>query len=157
MASASQDERHPSRRDVFEGSVSGALDRPFIPRLRSDSRPNGRLASSLEAFRQEEGRDLRKRRLQALWKKIPHNGNAEGHDISQSPLSSIAVKEHGPLDRDRAEKLARMYEDELMRRCLEAAGDEGSSEAVTWMEFKNYAFEKEAGMYCTINLHDIVI
>ncbi len=42
------------------------------------------------------------------------------------------------------EKLARMYEDELMRHCQE---DVGSSKGVTWTEFKNYAFAKEAGMF----------
>lgn len=145
MASVSQDERHPSRRDVFEGSISGAQDRPFIPRLRSDPTFNGRLESSLEAFRQAEGRELRKKRLLSLWKKLPHNGNAEGHDISQSPLGSIPVKEHDSLDRDTAEKLARMYEDELMRRC-QGMDDAGPSQAVTWTEFKNYAFAKESGV-----------
>ncbi|KLO18028.1 mitochondrial carrier [Schizopora paradoxa] len=146
MASVSQDERNPSRRDVFEGSISGAQDRPFIPRLRSDPTFNGRLEPSLEAFRQAEGRELRKKRLLSLWKKLPHNGNAEGHDISQSPLGSIPVKEHDSLDRDRAEKLARMYEDELMSRC-QGTGDAGPSQAVTWTEFKNYAFAKESELW----------
>ena len=146
MASVPRDERHPSRRDVFEGSISGAQDRPFIPRLRSDPTFNGRLESSLEEFRQAEGRELRKKRLLSLWKKLPHNGNEEGHDISQSPLGSIPVKELDTLDRDRAEKLARMYEDELMRRC-QGTGDAGPSQAVTWTEFKNYAFAKESGVF----------
>ena len=146
MASRAQNEG-PSRRDFYEGTISGALDRPFIPRLRNDPKPSGRLAPSLEAFRREEGRDLRKRRLQALWKKIPHNGNSTGRDVSNSALASISVTDLDALDLERAEKLAKMYEDELMRGCMEAAGDEGSSSAVTWKEFKEYAFAKEEGVF----------
>lgn len=133
----------PSGRDIFEASYSGAQERPFIPRLRSDHYSYHPLARSLQQFRQEEGEENRDKRLHTLWKKLPHKGN----HISTKEIeaSSVPVIEHAALTKERAETLTKIYEDELVRRCAEE--EEDPSSPVTWKDFKKYAEEKEAGGY----------
>lgn len=148
-----QQRPRPSGREIFEGALSGALDRPFIPRLRSDPPTTSflPLARSLEAFRHEEGLDNREKRLHAVWKRIPHPRGSHHHTHSHArpdkldgvPSSWIPANEDASLTREKAERLTAMYHDELMKEC---ALEEGNTlEPVTWREFKAYADYKEAG------------
>ena len=145
----------PSGREIFDGALSGALDRPFVPRLRSDppSTSFRLLARSLEDFRQEEGPENREKRLHAVWKRIPHprkahhsppHQHAGNGDLDAVPSSWVPPGENASLTREKAEKLTAMYHDELLKEC---ALEEGNTlEPVTWGEFKKYADYKEAGV-----------
>ncbi len=52
------------KRAVYDGSISGAQDRPYIPHLRSDPPSFHPLPRSLAEFRNQEGREYRKARLE---------------------------------------------------------------------------------------------
>lgn len=139
-------EEPPSRRDIFEASLSGAQERPWIPRLRSDQPlPYHPLPRSLERFREEEGLENRDKRLQEVWKKLPHKAQPHHDQVS---IDTMPIVEHAALTKDRAEKLTRMYEDELLMRVAEEEGSTPSE--VNWDDFKRYAEEKEAGMYYSL-------
>ncbi|KAJ6539946.1 mitochondrial carrier [Mycena sp. CBHHK59/15] len=138
-----QDKDHTqSGREIFEASDSGTEDRPFIPKLRSDSSPR-RPSRSLSEFRAEEGREYRKQRLQELWKQLPvlHHGSS-----SSKKSSNVAVDNAG-LTPETAQRLINMYEDELLRKC----GGHGSSTSpmggIGWNEFREYAEAKETELW----------
>ena len=57
------------KRDIFEGSSSGAQPHPYVPRFRSDPEPYRPLERSLEEYRAKEGEEAREMRLRALWRK----------------------------------------------------------------------------------------
>ena len=147
MGSPNQGKRPPGR-DIFEGSFSGAQDRPFIPRLRSDSSPYHPLPRSLEDFRQKEGVENRDKRLHSLWCKVCHRGNSS---IKESDPSPDVPLESLSLTRERAVRLTEIYEDEL-RKCTESDSD--PSAPISWEEFKKYAERKEAGMFYACTLVD---
>ncbi|KAI5124933.1 hypothetical protein M0805_007360 [Coniferiporia weirii] len=135
----------PSGRDIFEGSLSGAQDRPFIPRLRSDPSSYHPLPRSLDEFRNEEGSENREGRLHALWRKIPHphRGN---HALKRESASDwVPATGHASLTPERAEGLRRMYHDELLRKC--ALEESDPSGPITWKDFKKYAENKEAELW----------
>ena len=139
MGGMSEEER-PSRRDLFEASLSGAQERPWFPRLRSDPPlPHHPPPRSLDRFREEEGEENREKRLQELWKKLPHKTKPH---TPQTAVESVPVTEHASLTKDRAEKLTRMYEEELVRRVSE---EDGGASELSWKDFKKYAEEKETG------------
>lgn len=129
----------PCGRDIYEGSLSGAQDRPFIPRLRSDPPSFHPLSRTLEDFRSSEGQDEREQRLRALFKKLPrrrkHAGNTR--PAGAVPSSSTEILS---LTKEKAERLTEIYEEELRKRCAEE-----SVETISWSEFKRYADNKEAG------------
>ena len=132
-------QERPSGRDIYEASLSGAQDRPFIPRLRSDPSPYHPLARSLEDFRQEEGLDERERRLHKLWTRITH---LHKHlppfvsPFSSTTASTASSANDATLSPERADELGRIYQDELMRRCAEEDGKPFGP--VTWKDFRKY-------------------
>ena len=135
------DEQRPSGRAVFEACLSGAQERPLIPRLRSDNVRYGVLPHSLEEFRQAEGYETREKRLHDLWKKIKHRGfHLHPTDL---PGKHIHLHEHGSLTTERAKRLEEAYEFELVQKCGEE--NHNGSRALHWREFKRYAEAKEAG------------
>ncbi|KAH9966105.1 mitochondrial carrier [Russula dissimulans] len=133
----------PSRRAVYDGSLSGAQDRPYIPHLRSDPpsyRPRPR---TLAEFRAQEGREYRKARLRALWKQLlaalDWDADAEHADVASSPVVGTSASGTA-LTPEGARQMRKMYERELMGRCK-------SSGHVEWKEFKKYAEEKETELW----------
>lgn len=132
--SGSSDWSLPHRRDVFEGSFSGAQTRPFVPRLRSDPSPWHPLPRSLAEYREKEGKEKREARLRALWRRLPTRRTTLEHDGAW-----IHVNQPG-MNSERAERLRDMYEDELMRRCTP-----GGTTSIDWKDFLEYADKKEAG------------
>ena len=123
----------------------------FSSRLSSDSiRPTERSTSdlpqqthprSLEEFRKSEGRENRKRRLQALWNRLPPLPQPRGctsNDSAPKPLGP------GGLTYERAESIRAMYDDELLVRCR-GSKDRSGTQRVKWDEFKEYAQAKEVG------------
>ncbi|KAA1466367.1 mitochondrial carrier [Dentipellis sp. KUC8613] len=133
----------PSRRDVFEATFSGAQDRPYIPRLRSDPPIyHHPITHSLAEFRQSEGRENRKARLRELWHKLPQVA-AQYADVdvpSESALGKGQV-----LTQEKAKKMRAIYTQELMGQCTND-GTKVSTD-IGWKEFKEYAEAKEVELW----------
>lgn len=93
---------------------------------------------SLEEFRKSEGRENRKRRLQALWIRLPPLPQPTGYTSNASVPKPLEPK---GLTYEKAESIRAMYDDELLVRCR------GSKERgkVKWDEFEEYAEAKEVG------------
>ncbi|KAJ7700148.1 mitochondrial carrier domain-containing protein [Mycena rosella] len=113
-------------REIFEASDSGAEDRPFIPKLRSDTLPR-RPPRTLSEFREEEGRDNRKARLKALWKQLP----VLHHDAAKQA----------------AQRLITMYDKELLRKCGGHSSSTSPMGRIPWKEFREYAEAKETELW----------
>ncbi|KAF8505614.1 mitochondrial carrier [Russula emetica] len=125
------------RRLVYDGSISGAQDRPYVPHLRSDLPSYHPLPRSLAEFRAQEGREYRKARLRALWKQLlaAVDSDAAGSDVPTYPMGNSTV-----LTPESARQMRKTYERELMGRCK-------SSGHIEWKEFKKYAEDKEAELW----------
>lgn len=136
-----------SRRLVYDGSISGAQDRPDIPHLRSDSPSYHPLPRSLAEFRAQEGREYRKARLRALWKQLlaAIESDAIKDAGSDAPTYPVGVGNSTALTPESARQMRKTYERELMGRCK-------SSGHIGWKEFKKYAEDKEAGQSLSRNL-----
>ncbi|RDB22471.1 Calcium-binding mitochondrial carrier SAL1 [Hypsizygus marmoreus] len=128
-------------RDVYDASLSGAIQRPPIPRLRSDPPLSSRAPHTLQDFRDSEGRENRKRRLQELWKRLP---NPTHHDHERH-VKGDANDDDG-LTHEKAKQLRAIYDDELMGHC--GANSSGSRPTqIGWREFKEYAEAKEVELW----------
>src|SRR5712671_4485403 len=136
-----------SKRAVYDGSLSGAQDRPYIPHLRSDPPSYRSLPRTLAEFRAQEGHEYRKARLHALWKQLlvaldwdddaSHADSNLNSGVTSYPVVGTSVSGTA-LTPASARQMRKMYERELMGRCK-------SSGHVEWKVFKKYAEEKEAG------------
>lgn len=143
-------QERPEGRDIYEASLSGAQDRPFIPRLRSDPSPYRPLARSLDDFRKEEGLEERERRLHDIWLSVTHS-HSHSHPrlplfvspFSNTTASTAPAAKDGMLTPERADELTKMYQEELLRQCAEEGMTFGP---VTWKDFRRYAGEKEEGL-----------
>lgn len=132
-------EKHPTSRELYESCLSGAQDRPFIPRLRSDPPSFNPLPHSLLEFRKQEGKEERERRLHELWKRLP---NSSYHGSEVAPSRTLPARE--PLTAQRAEEMRKVYEDELLGKFGCHITNERPSH-IRWPEFRRYAETKEAG------------
>ncbi len=133
-----------SRRLVYDGSISGAQDRPYIPHLRSDSPSHHSLPRSLAEFRAQEGREYRKARLRALWKQLLTAIDSDAVEDTGSDAPTYSVGSSTALTPESARQMRKTYERELMGRCK-------SSGHIGWKEFKKYAEDKEAGQSLSRN------
>lgn len=141
----------PSKRELYEACLTGAQDRPYIPRLRSDPPSYQHIPHSLREFRAQEGPDARDRRLRDLWSRLPqHNAHHEDDESAQlagAGADGPAVLVDGALTAETAKGMQAMYEAELRSRC--GAHTSGFlHRGVSWSEFRKYADAKEAGMHC---------
>ena len=136
-----------TRRLVYDGSISGAQGRPYIPHLRSDPPSYHALPRSLAEFRAQEGREYRKARLRALWKQLlaAIESDAVGDAGSDAPTYPVGSSTTAALTAESARQMRKTYERELMGRCQ-------SSGHIEWKEFKKYAEDKEAGQSLSRNL-----
>ena len=134
-----------SRRLVYDDSISGAQDRPNIPRLRSDPPSYHPLSRSLAEFRAQEGREYRKARLRALWKQLLAAIDSDAVENAGSNAPTYPVGSSTALTPESARQMRKTYERELMGRCK-------SSGHIGWKEFKKYAEDKEAGQSLSRNL-----
>jgi solute carrier family 25 phosphate transporter 23/24/25/41 len=123
---------------VYDGSISGAQDRPYIPHLRSDAPSYHPLPRSLAEFRAQEGREYRKARLRALWKRLLVLLESDAVEDAGSNAATYPVGSSTALTPESARQMRRTYARELMGRCK-------SSGHIGWKEFKKYAEDKEAG------------
>lgn len=135
----------PSRREIFDATLSGAQRPPFIPRLKSDPPTYHPIPHSLVEFREQEGSADRKERLHRLWMKLPKR--VPHYDIDDDDVSrQYPVHDDHGLTRESAQRLEAMYEDELLGSC----GGHTSGfkrRVVGWDDFQKYAEAKEAGMH----------
>jgi solute carrier family 25 phosphate transporter 23/24/25/41 len=138
MAAEKDDIPEPSGRKIFENSLSGAQDRPFIPRLRFDSNYEP-LPRTLEEFRSREGRENRKRRLRDLWHQLNHHGLYVNASAKGTPFRGTATS----LTPEKAVRLMTIYENELLGRCGGYLSDTVGH--IGWRAFVRYAEAKEAG------------
>ncbi|KAJ7283581.1 mitochondrial carrier [Mycena rebaudengoi] len=129
-----------SGREIFDGSDSGTEERPFIPRLRSDSLPQ-RPPRSLSEFREAEGRDNRKRRLQQLWKQLPTLQRISGRP------SPDATADSAGLTPEAAQRLVAMYDAELLRKCGGHSSSTSPMRGIGWKQFREYAEAKETELW----------
>ncbi|KAJ3570208.1 hypothetical protein NP233_g4553 [Leucocoprinus birnbaumii] len=132
---------HSTMAPTIESTNTHQPHKPLASKLPSDSiQPNNQRRTSsdppqphsLEEFRQSEGRENRKRRLQALWNRLPPLPLPKGppsHDTTTKPL--------GPegLTYEKAESIRAKYDDELLVHCR-GSKDKGTPERVGWGEFK---------------------
>uniref|UniRef100_A0A8H8CJZ1 EF-hand domain-containing protein n=1 Tax=Psilocybe cubensis TaxID=181762 RepID=A0A8H8CJZ1_PSICU len=110
-------------------------DRQFIPPLRSDFQAQ---PHSLEAFREAEGRDNRKRKLLQIWKSLPE----VFHPSKKSPSN----EDDSLLTPEKAESLKAMYDSELLDHCSTHSPDSKPSR-IGWTEFKKYSEAKEIELW----------
>ncbi|KAF9446931.1 mitochondrial carrier [Macrolepiota fuliginosa MF-IS2] len=98
---------------------------------------------SLGEFRQAEGRENRKRRLLALWNRLPPLPQPKHHpsdDKTPKPLGP------GGLTYEKAESLRATYDDELLVHC-KGLKDKEKAQRIGWEEFKEYAKTKEVELW----------
>ncbi|KAK7695894.1 hypothetical protein QCA50_000533 [Cerrena zonata] len=139
------DNLRPSRREIFDATLSGAQRPPFIPRLKSDPPAYHPIPNSLVEFREQEGSVNREQRFHRLWMKLPKR--VAHHDIDDDDVSrQYPVRNDHALTRESAQRLEAMYEDELLGSC----GGHTSGfkrRAVGWDDFQKYAETKEAELW----------
>ncbi|KAH0587640.1 hypothetical protein H2248_006408 [Termitomyces sp. 'cryptogamus'] len=136
-----------NRREFFDACLTGAAQRPAIPRLRSDP-PSFPLQPphTIQAFRDLEGRENRKRRLQELWKRLPQRKSPK--NIEHVVGRGVKDVDEGML-RDKAEKMRAMYaayDDELLGHCGASSSGAHPGE-IPWKQFKEYAEAKEVELW----------
>ncbi|KIJ56889.1 hypothetical protein M422DRAFT_238480 [Sphaerobolus stellatus SS14] len=124
-----------SRRLVFESSISGAQQRPYIPRLRSDATPLHLVPRSLQEYREREGIHNREARLRSLWRLLPNHRR-------HTPSRNTETDPHTSMDAELASRLWAMYEEELVQGC---SSQEASH--ITFKEFAAYADRKEEELW----------
>ncbi|KAJ7047300.1 mitochondrial carrier [Mycena alexandri] len=131
-------EQPQTGREIFDASDSGAEDRPFLPKLRSDTLPR-RPPRTLAEFRSQEGRDNRKQRLKEVYRQLPvlHLDNKPRNASTDN--AGLA-----PAD---AQRLITMYEKELLRKCGGHISSTSPMGGIEWKEFKDYAEEKETELW----------
>jgi solute carrier family 25 phosphate transporter 23/24/25/41 len=144
----------PSRREIYEATLSGAWDYgQRLPLLRSDPRNRyRRLAHSLEEFRAQEG-EKREKRLREVWWRLPKCENAG--DWRGEDKGAWRGGDGLLFTRERANELKEMYESELIGRCRGSppgggsgeCGTRGSVSQISWTEFCEYAEAKEVGAW----------
>ncbi|KAI0347249.1 mitochondrial carrier [Trametopsis cervina] len=146
-SSSSTGLHRPSRRDIFDDSLSGARTRPFIPRLRSDPPVYEPVPHNLLEFRAQEGGETRERRLRRLWQSLPKKQKLR-HDESEDAdvARKVSVDDDHSLTKENAKRLEDMYHDELLLRFRgHTAGF--LNRDITWREFAEYADAKEAELW----------
>ncbi|EGO01954.1 hypothetical protein SERLA73DRAFT_177617 [Serpula lacrymans var. lacrymans S7.3] len=140
----------PTGREIFENCFSGAQERPFIPRLRSDPVSHHPLPHSLLEFREEEGREEREKRLHELWRKLPkpkyHEIGIDSEPSKSKDVSSGEPAAVSSMTQEKAELMKNMYDDELLGSCGGNISN-GHSGHIRWPEFKKYAEAKEAELW----------
>ncbi|CAE6494361.1 unnamed protein product [Rhizoctonia solani] len=142
----SKGDQPSSASSLFEATLKGTADRPFIPRLRHDAGPYD-IPPRLEDYRSAEGKG-REKRLRRLWEQLPPTSHSQ-KDGTRTVMP-VALTHVDDLTPERATQLRKMYDDELLGRCRNPASvRDGDSHAlqVDWNGFRAYANSKEAELW----------
>ncbi|KAJ7179072.1 mitochondrial carrier [Mycena filopes] len=126
-------------RELFDASDSGAEERPFLPKLRSDPLPR-KPPRTLAEFRSREGRDNRKQRLQQVYQQLPTL-------VTHREKPQNASTDDAGLTPEAAQRLITMYEKELLRKCGGHSSSTSPMGGIGWKEFKEYAEAKETELW----------
>lgn len=152
----------PTRREIFDATLSGERDHLLLPHLRSDPpspKTYQRAAHSLEEFRRQE-EDQREARLKDIWLRLTEarNGKGKAYPTSANTAGSTMVssidKEASIFTREKAEKLQEIYDDELLHRCgndHRLTHTHGPKPSIPWKDFYRYAEAKEVGELSAIS------
>lgn len=137
-----------SNRDVFEATLSGQVQAPHIPRLRSDPPAYHPIPHSLLEFRRLEGRAERKQKLQELWRATNQRlSSVTDHTPHGDNTCSPTVDPNG-ITPEKARQLKDMYDTELVHKLTKPNKPSCSDgHRISWHEFKQYALAKEAELW----------
>lgn len=142
----SRNSRPSSGSALFDATLNGTADRPFIPSLRHDPSPY-EIPPRLEDYRSAEGKD-REKRLRRLWEQLPPTTHSL-RDGTRTVMP-VALTHVDDLTPERATQLRKMYDNELLGRCHNPTsvrdGDPHALE-VDWNGFRAYANAKEAELW----------
>ena len=155
----------PTRREIFDATLTGQRDHVLLPHLRSDppsSKTYRRLAHSLDEFRRQEG-GQREARLKEIWLRLTEarNGQGTAHTASVRPTGSMTASGAGTgvsiFTREKAQKLQDIYDNELSHRCgnsFRLTHTHGPKSQIPWKDFYRYAEAKEVGKLSAISHFD---
>ncbi|KAI5833813.1 mitochondrial carrier [Schizophyllum commune Tattone D] len=113
--------------------ISGVQLSPPSTSSRPDKQPFRPLPHTLEEFRIQEGRNLRKRRLQDLYQRLLQSPPEANHD---APDGHPVDEQHWTPER--AKRLKSKYDAEFLKKCGGHIG---------WRTFKEYAEAKEEELW----------
>ncbi|KAH7343961.1 mitochondrial carrier [Rhizoctonia solani] len=142
----SRNGRPSSGSGLFEATINGTTDRPFIPPLRHDPSPYD-IPPRLEDYRSAEGGD-REKRLRRLWEQLPPTSHSQ-KDGTRTVMP-VALTHVDDLTPERATQLRKMYDDELLGRCHNPTSVRDADPhalEVDWSGFRAYANAKEAELW----------
>jgi len=133
VRSKDEDPNIGNTRSNDKENITVPADRSLSP---ADS-PASVQPRTLADFRGKEGRANRKRRLQEIWKSLPDVLH-EPHNRSQGHVDP------GQLTQEKAERLQKMYDRELLNLCS-TRPSAGQVPHIGWKKFKEFAEKKEVG------------
>ncbi|KAG6811318.1 hypothetical protein H0H92_008030 [Tricholoma furcatifolium] len=136
------DSNTPNRREPFKAFRTTTTEPSAIPLLRSDP-PQTELQRphTLQAFRDSEGREIRKRRLLELWKRLPQRKTRSIEHGGENG-SKLGAQEVTPAQAEKLRAMYAAYDDELYGHCGVRSSSTQSGE-IPWKQFKEYAEAKE--------------
>ena len=146
---------YPSRREIFEATLTGERDHVLLPHLRSDPPPSKayrRAAHSLDEFRRQEG-GQREARLKDIWQRLTESRNGRGREgaalvrsAGRTTINNAGAEASG-FTREKAERLKDIYDDELLHKCnsRRPTHTRGPKSSIPWKDFYRYAEAKEVG------------
>ncbi|WVR04148.1 hypothetical protein IAU60_001147 [Kwoniella sp. DSM 27419] len=136
-----------------------SLREPPGPDIIPPSRP------SLAEFRTTEGPSVRAAKLKALWNSIPHLPEVDTEDGNPTPTQKMQLPGQDTLTAlspERAERLRRLYEEELVKRCnekrpearlwggaddLEPEVKNLKGKGIAWQDFRRFLWDKERELW----------
>jgi hypothetical protein len=135
----------PSRREIFNATVSGAIERPPLPPLHADGKhmSTRTIPHSLDDYKVQEGSQQREARFRNLWQQLP-----QLHSQTILPASTklqIPVLANMDISAREAEELRHLYVQELLHICESSGGS--SSHHVDWETFRAYIVQKEEELW----------
>lgn len=134
----------PSRRELFEQSLTGAANRPPFPHLQHDAHFSDRpIPTSLDDYRAQETPQERNERIHALWLQLRA---LRQRPITNGPISQAPLLGRTSITSERAEELRKIYFDELVNQC-QSNGGPSSSQGIDQKTFQTYVDQKEEELW----------